>query len=229
MIDFMINTYRLSDKACEMIRSSDKITSQDAKNLMQQSSSCKVKMPKIGMLRFQNPFFSDIAKTNLRILERLPVFYALEKVRIGLYRKAFRRIFIYFPLSGEVFDVPPQAVMFSEPSKHERISCFISQSGQEEPICSQMYAQKKHICFFERMEVWREYAVYKKEFVCTADILKQHFRWSDPDPWVREQFSITDRKDPMFFLRNEPTRIPGWSVRLSYPSPPHLWGYHIDE
>ncbi|MBR2299962.1 MAG: hypothetical protein IJ870_05260 [Alphaproteobacteria bacterium] len=225
---------KLSEKDCEIMRATDTITCEDVRDLMQNLlADGKIGTVKLGELRIENHFIPELKETPLFSLEGDIVFYAVQKMSHGWFQKADKKICIYCALRDEVYIVPPEAVCFCSLKEGnllgESLECLISRTGEEHPVCKCYSGKKEHVCFFEKMEVWRRFEIHKEGLICTADILKQHFRWSEPDPWAAEHFTITDTKDPLFFLRHEPQEIPGWSVRISYPSQPAMWGWEIDE
>ena len=225
----IFHCHKIEDKDVLIFHSLGKITSEDVKEVMQTFSSGKICTPKIGILSVEERFFPDLKDTPLVVHEGEYVFYAVEKLRFGLFEKTHKRIFIWPPMTGDLYALPVDAVSFERPKDDVKQTWLISESGEEKPLCKHTYDNKEHICFFEKKQLLREFFITGKEMFCTADILKHYFRWSRPDPWVKEHFTITDVEEPMFYLRHDLKEIPGWSVRLCYPSRPPLYGWEIDE
>ena len=227
----MVYTYHVQEN-CPFF-AMEEITAEDVKSIMKDFSSGVVKSPKVGKLSITNCFVPKIKEKAPELLaqEGSYVFYAIDKLSTGFFSKASRRILIWIPVSDMIFAVPVEAVSFEKPEQGAKQEFFIKREGEEEALCKTNCYDREHICFFEKMELYREFAIEEKVIEATKDILYQHFRWTNPDAWVREHFKIRDDYDPMYFLRNTMAqrKIPGWSVRISYPTRPALWGYHIEE
>jgi len=221
--------FTIPDEQQIMLSSAETISGDNIRGLMQNFSSGKIKEVKAGKLRILNPFFPFFQDSELRKHEEHFVFFALEKQKQSFFSRPTYRVFVW-PLGfNAIFALPPESVVFERPDQDATEKIFLKQAGEEHPVCKMNYGKKEHVCIFEKMQLFREFAVEEAKMTCTKDYVVHHFRWTEPDPWVREHFTLTDDKKPMFYLRNAPEYIPGWSVRLSYPSRPPLWGWEIDE
>ena len=213
----------------EMLRSMEAVTGKEVREIMQNFSAGKIKDTKAGKLRIVNAYFPKLKDSGLERYEEHYVFFALEKQKQSFFSKPTYRIFVC-PLEWNViFALPLGSVVLEKPDQNSKETVFLTEKGEEHPVHKENYGGRERVCFFEKMQLFREFAVEEAKMTCIRDFVDHHFRWVKPDPWVRERFTITEDKDPMFYLRNEPTEIPGWSVRLSYPRRPPLWGWEIDE
>lgn len=228
----MVYTYQFDRESC-VFYAMEKITAEDVKSIMKDFSSGVVKSPKVGKLSITNCFVPKIKEKAPQLLaqEGSYVFYAIDKFSTGFFSKASRRILIWIPVSDMIFAVPVEAVRFEKPEKGATQEFFVERDGEEELVYECERYDRKHVCFFEKKELYREFAIEKNVITASNDILYQHFRWTNPDGWVKEHFEIKDSYSAMYFLRNtiKECKEPGWSVRLLYPTRPALWGYHIEE
>jgi len=221
--------FTISDEQQAVLRSTETISGDAVRNLMQNFSSGKINEAKTGKLSIVNPFFPFLRDSNLKEHEQHYVFFALEKQKRSFFSRPTYRVFVWPLGSNAIFALPPECVVFKKPDQTAKEDIFLMQAGQEHPFCKQSVGGKEHVCFFEKMQSFREFAVEETKMTCTKDYTVHHFRWTKPDPWVREHFTVTDSQKPMFYLRNTPKEMPSITVRVSYPSRPPLWGMQIDE
>lgn len=221
--------FTISDEQQKILRSMEKFTGDDVRSFMQGFSTGKIKKAKAGKLSITNTSYSALSELGLAKHEGHYVFFALEKQKPSFFSKASYRVFLWSPNFEAVFALPVGSVSFETPMQNATETMFLMQKGQEHALCKQSYGGQEHVCFFKKMELYREFAVEEAKMTCTKDFAVHYFRWTKPDPWVREHFRITENEEPMFYLRHDAREIPGWSVQLSYPSRPPLFGWEIDE
>lgn len=210
------------NKLCAM----EEITAKTVRDLFQNYSSGKIKKPKIGKLSIVNAYIPDFKEkkcdSELLKVEGHYVFYALEKLSFGLFSNSTYRMFIWEPLSNEIFAVPVESVTFEDPIKDDdEIFCKdtyrVSFLKEEVLIASKMSGGKKHDCWQEGIELTRRFSIEKDKIKAIRDTLIHHLRWTDPDWWVTEKFTVEEIRSPMYYLRHEIERIPSDSIRISYP------------
>lgn len=230
----MIYSYPINPEDCKIFSAKEKFTAEEVKIMMESFSSGKVKKTRVGKLSIVNCFIPKIKESlpELLVHEGSYVFYAVDKFSTGFFSKASVRMLIWAPISKNVFAVPVDAVSFEKPDNGTKQEVFITEEGEEHPITKKSDGDgKEHVCYFKKIELRREFVVEEKLITATKDILHHHFRWTNPDYWVKEHFKIVDSYDPMYFLRHEimSKEIPGWSVQISYPREPNFSGFHVDE
>ena len=213
----------------EIFQSMETVSTGDVKEMMQIFSCGKIKKTKAGKLRIVNAFFPRLKDSGLKKYEEHYVFFALEKQKQSFFSRATYRIFVYPLGENVIFALPLGSVVFEEPDENSKEKIFLTEKGEEHPVSKSSYDGQEHVCIFEKMQLFREFAVSKTKMICIQDLVVHYFRWTKADPWVGEHFTVTDYKDPMYYLRNEPKEIPGWSVRLIYPSKPRHYGWIIEE
>ncbi len=225
----MYNLFLLFDEQREMLRSTDTITANDVKEIIHNVTCSKIGKVKIGKLCIINKFFPLLKDSELPNHEGHYVFYSFEKKNIFSFSKTNCRIFIWPLGADKIWSVPFESVIFEAPENEAKEKVLLQEQGEEHLVRKSEYAGEVHECFFKKMQIFREFAVEKNNVFCTRDFVVYHYRWTNPDPWVRENFTITDYEKPMFYLRNQPRIIPGYSVRLTYPRRPVHYGFHIEE
>ena len=220
--------FKILDCQKEKMSAMDTITCNDIKSIFKSFSVGKFTKVKLGKISIVNEFYPILKQSGLEQYEGHYAFYAFEK-SANIFLKAKWLVFI-LPLGADtIFVVPRTYVSFETPNDGDTATILLSQQGKEHIVCTQTYANKEHSCFFEKMCILREFSLEATKIICTKDVVVHYFRWTEPDPWVKKHFTIKEEKKPMFFLRNEPKEIPGWSVQISYPPRPALWGYEVEE
>lgn len=225
----MYNLFLLFDEQREMLRSMDTIRADDIKKIVREVTCSKIKKVKTGKLRIINKFFPLLRDSELPNHEGHYVFYSFEKKNIFSFSKANRRVFIWPLGADKIWAVPFESVIFEYPENEAKENVLLQEQGEEQLVCKREYDGKEHECFFKKMQIFREFAVGKNDIVCTRDLAVHYYRWANPDPWVKENFTIKNYEKPMFYLRNQPRMIPGYSVQLSYPRRPVHYGFHVEE
>ncbi len=233
----MKELFEISADKHSMLCATEMLATADIRDLLQSFCSEKIQKIKIGKMHIVNAYFPQLKDSKLAGYDGHYVFYAPAKK--SFFAKA-TQMFIW-PLGAKnVFALPIASVTFAKPDKdaEEKIPLpepeqvlFHNYSKEEvidtaKPLLIALYGSKEHLCFFEKMELFRKFAVSKKKMICFRDYSVCHLRWTDPDAWVKEHFTVTDYKEPMYFLKHLPKVT---SIQISYPSRPPLWGYDIDE
>ena len=219
--------FSMTDEQRVVLSSMSVITKDDIKKLFESFAVGKIKKVRVGKLHITDVFFPKFKETPLAGYEEQYAFFAIEKHKTSFFSRADYRIFIWPLGSNSVFAVPMESVSFEKPLADTKAPVLLEERINEHSLFKTKEYGREHECIFEKMCLKREFALEKAKAVCTKDFVIHHFRWTNPDGWVREHFTLQDDEAPMFLLRNEP-KIPG-GLRLSYPRRPDLWGHHIDE
>ena len=212
--------------------SMETITKDDIKGIFKRLTTGKIKKVGVGKLHIENVYFPKFKGSGIEAYEGLYVFFATEKRRVpyfSIFDRSEYRTFVWPIGSNNVFALPEKSVRFKAPEKDIREMILLKEEGSEHPVREVEEYGRKHLCYLKKIQLWREFAIEKEKIVCTKDRVVQHFRWSAPDRWVRENFTISDDKPPMFFLRNEFEEPSSYGLRISYPRRPDLLGHDIDE
>lgn len=219
--------FKLTDEQREMLSAMDVITKDDVQELFESFSPGKIKKVRVGKLRIDNVFYPRLKDSGLPEHEGKYAFYAIEKHSLSFFWVSYR-IFIWPLGSHTVYAVEVGSVIFETPDKDTRVSVLLKEQPLNKLLFKTEEYGREHECIIEKMCLHREFALEKKKITCTKDHLSYHYRWTNPDGWVREHFEIAREYEPMHFLRNEPVVLRG-GVELTYPRRPDLWGHHIDE
>ena len=223
----MFTIHSLSEQQKSMLRAMDTITSKDVKRLMQFFPSVKIKKVRLGLFWIVNQYLPELKNTMLGQYEGRDVFYAVEKKKFSLFSKAERQIFICSPEFDYIFAAPLKGVRFSKVGKKDKELFLLSEKLDPRKIYETKAYDRNHICFLQKICLYREFAVKKAKLVAVTDIAVHHLRWTNPDPWVNEHFTVKDANEPMFYLRNAPRALS--AINVAYPKRSPLYGYHIEE
>ena len=221
--------FNLSEEQQNMLSGKKTITTDDVRTVFQSYSSGKIKRTKVGRLSV-NEFISSEIDFSLAKHEGRFVFFALEKVKESLFSKAKYRVFIW-PLGFNVIiAVPHESVSFEKPAKgYANEIMFLKTHGNKHELYTHHCYDRDHTLIYENTHLYRAFNIENKKATCVKDYAVHRYRWTNPDVWVQEQFSIIRYYKPLFFLRHDPEKIPRNSVQLSYPTKPALCGHEIHE
>ena len=221
--------FNLSEEQQNMLSGKKTITTDDVRTVFQSYSSGKIKRTKVGRLSV-NEFISPEIDFSIAKHERRFVFYALEKTKESLFSKAKYRVFIW-PLGFNVIiAVPHESVSFEKPAKgYANEIMFLKTHGNKHELYTHHCYDRDHTLIYENTHLYRAFNIENKKATCVKDYAVHRYRWTNPDVWVQEQFSIIRYYKPLFFLRHDPEKIPRNSVQLSYPTKPALCGHEIHE
>ena len=221
--------FNLSEEQQNMLSGKKTITADDVRTVFQSYSSGKIKRTKVGRLSV-NEFISSEIDFSLAKHEGRFVFFALEKVKESLFSKAKYRVFIW-PLGFNVIiAVPHESVSFEKPAKgYANEIMFLKTHGNKHELYTHHCYDRDHTLIYENTHLYRAFNIENKKATCVKDYAVHRYRWTNPDVWVQEQFSIIRYYKPLFFLRHDPEKIPRNSVQLSYPTKPALCGHEIHE
>lgn len=223
----MVKEFKISTDVQEVLHAAETLAVADVQKIFQSFAEGKVKKVQIGKMMIVNSFFSRLKGSKIVESEGHYVFFGWEKQKTSFLRTKTTHVLVW-PLGTEVYVLPVESVYFEKPVKTAEEKMLIRKDEGEKFLfkTASFYNSKEHECFFKKMELYRKFAVEKDQMRCIKDGVVGYFRWTDPDPWVRENFTVEVKKDPMFFVRNEPGSM---THLISYPGRPALWGYEIDE
>lgn len=221
--------FNLSEEQQNMLSGKKTITADDVRTVFQSYSSGKIKRTKVGRLSV-NEFISPEIDFSIAKHEGRFVFFALEKTKESLFSKAQYRVFIW-PLGfNVVIAVPYGSVSFEKPIKgYSNEVIFLRTHGNKHEVCMHHCYDRDHSLIHENTHLYREFAIENKKATCIKDYAIYRYRWTNPDLWVQEQFSLKRCYEPWFFSKNDPEKIPYNSVQLSYPTKPALCEHEIHE
>ena len=199
----IVITEKERNKLCAM----EEITSSTVRDFFQNYSSGKIKKPKVGKLSIVNacvPDFKDsTCNVGLLKIEGDHVFYALEKLSFGLFSKSAYRMFIWKPLSNEIFTVPVESVKFEKPVKNANGTLYQEYQVVNRAKRAYVKTDKGHTCYQDGIEVLRQFSVEDKKISAVKDFVVYYLQWDKTDQWVEQHFTQKVPFPPMYCLRNE--------------------------